>query len=301
MSSRLSTSAASRSREVVRGLEQLAAVVGVEVEVEAEQGGDGGLGRRERRAEVVADGGQQRGADLVGLGERRRLGGRPAQPDVVEHDGRLRGERADQPLVLGLRAAARTGPGRAGRRPAPRCPRRWAARPPVRRSPPAAQPSSLRSSSVTEVEAEGLPHASSISDERLLAAEHAAGEVGQGARLGGGPRRLPGTSGRQVDRRADQRRHQHEDEEREGVVGLADGQGVQRRREVVVEQRGAQRRRRSGPGHRPPTSATTTVSRRKSSMSLTRFSSPRNGVSASVSSGGSTTRERVAAQLAPAC
>ena len=92
----------------VRALEQLAAVLGIEVEVEAEQGGDGCLGRRERRAEVVADGGQQRGADLVGLRERSCLGGGPAQPDVVQHDRGLRGERADEALVLGLQQAVRT-------------------------------------------------------------------------------------------------------------------------------------------------------------------------------------------------
>ena len=206
MSSRLSTRAASRSREVSAAWSSSRRSSAVEVEVEAEQGGDGRLGRGERGAEVVADGGQQRGADLVGLGERRGLGGGPAEPDVVEHDGGLGGERADQALVLGLEQAVRTGRGRAGRRRAPRCRRRRAGRRPDRRSRPGVQPSSVRSSRVTEVRPKVSRTRCSICDERLLAAQHAAGEVGQGARLGGGPGRLPGASGREVDRRADQRR-----------------------------------------------------------------------------------------------
>ena len=65
-----------------------------------------GLGRGERSPEVVADGGEQRGADLVGLRERCGLGGGPAQPDVVEHDRRLGRERADQALVFGLQQSS---------------------------------------------------------------------------------------------------------------------------------------------------------------------------------------------------
>ena len=79
MSSRLSTSAASRSKEVVGGVEEVAAVVGFEVDVEAQQGGDRGLGRGERGPEVVPDGSEQRGADLVGLREGCGFRGGPAR------------------------------------------------------------------------------------------------------------------------------------------------------------------------------------------------------------------------------
>ena len=289
MSSRLSTSAASRSREVSAAWSSSRRSSAGQVEVEAAQGGDGRLGRRERGAEVVADGGQQRGADLVGLGERRRLGRGPAEPDVVEDDGGLGRERADQALVLGLEQAVRAGPGRAGPRPAPRCRRRWAGRTAGPALATAAQPSSVALQQGDRGEAEGLPDPLQHLRQRLLAAQHAAGEVGQGARLGGCPGRLPGAPRRQVDRRADQRRHQDEDEQREGVVGLADGEGVQRRGEVVVEEQRNPATAAIRAGARPPTSATTTVSRRKSSTSLTRLSSPRNGVRARVSRGGSST------------
>ena len=169
----------------------------------------------------------------------------------------------------------------------------------ARRSRPVPSRRRSRSSSVTEVRAKVSRTRSSISDERLLAAQHAAGEVGQGARLGGRAGGLPGAPRRQVDRRADQRRHQDEDQQREGVVGLADGQRVQRRGEVVVEQEPNPATAAIRAGARPPTSATTTVSSRNRSMSLTRLSSPRNGVRARVSRGGSSDGEGVAPQLAP--
>ncbi len=89
-------------------------------------------------------------------------------------------------------------------------------------------------------EGEGLPDPVQHLRQRLLAAQHAAREVRQGARLRGRARCLPGASRSQVDRRADQHRHQDEDEQSEGVVGLADGEGVQGWGEVVVEEGGTQ-------------------------------------------------------------
>ena len=105
----------------VGGLQQLVAVLGVQADVEAEQARDGGLGGGERGPEVVTDRGEQGGAYLVGLGQRGGLGGGPAEAEVVDHDGGLGRERADQALVLGRAAPVRAGRARARRRPAPRC------------------------------------------------------------------------------------------------------------------------------------------------------------------------------------
>jgi hypothetical protein len=76
---------------VVRG-EQFGAVVFIEVDVGAAQAGNGGFGGGERCAQVVADGGEQRGAHPVGLGERlgrRSFGG---EAFLAKCDGGLRGE-----------------------------------------------------------------------------------------------------------------------------------------------------------------------------------------------------------------
>src|SRR5664280_2570286 len=72
-----------------------------------------------------------------------------------------------------------------------------------------------------------------------FAPQHAAGGGGQDDRLSGQPGGLPGPAGRQVDDGAHGGAHGEEDHERQHVVGLGDGEGVQRRHEEVVEQQAA--------------------------------------------------------------
>ena len=60
------------------------------------QAADAGLDRRQRRAQVVADGREQRGPHPVALGERLGLGGLGAQPFPVQGGGRLGGVAGQQ-------------------------------------------------------------------------------------------------------------------------------------------------------------------------------------------------------------
>jgi hypothetical protein len=84
-------------------------------------------------------------------------------------------------------------------------------------------------------------------DRGALAAQHAAGQIGQRLGVGTGPRGLAGTPGRDVHDHAHRHGHHDERRERQGVLPLVDGEPVDRRREEEVEQqrsgdRGEQRR-----------------------------------------------------------
>ena len=131
MSSRSAISAPSRSSDSCGALEQLRGGLGCESQVGAAQRGDAALGRRERGAQVVADGGEQRRAGAVDLasGTTPRLGllglSRPAGREVDRGGGgQPHRELDDQPDDVG-------GPGH------PRCARRGEERPaaPTRRRP----------------------------------------------------------------------------------------------------------------------------------------------------------------------
>ncbi len=147
---------------LVGGLEQFGLVGGRPRHVGAAQALDRRLGRGERGAQVVADGGEQGGPHAVGLGQRLGLFGLLLQPALAQRDGRLGGEGLQDPAVGGARA---TGPGRpapASRRSPRRCRtrrgscrarrRRWrrCARPRGRRG-RRGPPELRRSSRVTEV------------------------------------------------------------------------------------------------------------------------------------------------------
>src|SRR5664280_1260418 len=86
---------------------------------------------------------------------------------------------------------------------------------------------------------EGRAHPIQQRRQGRFAPQHAAGGGGQDDRLSGQPGGLPGPAGRQVDDGAHGGAHGEEDHERQHVVGLGDGEGVQRRHEEVVEQQAA--------------------------------------------------------------
>ena len=104
MSSRFSTSRVSRSSDSSAVASSSSRSVVVEDHVVAAQAGDRRLGRGQRGAQVVADRGEQRGAQPVGLGQRPGRGGLLGEPLLAQRDGGLRGERLDHPPV-GRRAA----------------------------------------------------------------------------------------------------------------------------------------------------------------------------------------------------
>ena len=79
---------------------QLPRRLGVEVEIVGEQCRRRGLDRRERCAQVVGHGSQQRGAQRVGLGEGGGGGSFGSQLAAREHDGHLRDEGVQHPAVV---------------------------------------------------------------------------------------------------------------------------------------------------------------------------------------------------------
>lgn len=82
-------------------LQEFGAVLLGPLDVVGAQGGDGGLDARERRPQVVADGGEQGGTDLVALGQLPGLLRLAHEPLPVEHDRGLGGEGAEDAPVLG--------------------------------------------------------------------------------------------------------------------------------------------------------------------------------------------------------
>ncbi len=221
MSSRFSTSRISLSSDSSAVASSSSRSCVAEGDVVAAQAGDRGLGRGERGAQVVADRGEQGGAQPVGLAERAGGGGLLGEPFLAQRDRGLGGERLDHPPVGGGQrirphrtsdtssstgtstspcagrragrsptlAATRQASGRAG------CPV-WTARVgPAFEQGDAGEP-------------ERLADLFEQRRQRAAAAQHAAGHGGQGLRLGAGPGRLAGAPGGQVDDGADRDRDQ---------------------------------------------------------------------------------------------
>ena len=86
---------------------------------------------------------------------------------------------------------------------------------------------------------EGLAHPVQDGGQRPLAAQHAARRRREQLGLGAGPGCLFGPPGRRIHYGADREPDRYEDEQREGVVDVGDGEHVDGRREVVVEQQRA--------------------------------------------------------------
>ena len=126
-SSRLVTSAVSRSSASSALASSSCRSCSLHVDVRAAQARHRGLGRRDRGAQVVADGVEQRGPHPVGLGERARPRRRPRRGGAAGR--RRRPARRTRPARAGPRrpARGRAGRGSGRRRPAPRCRRLRAA------------------------------------------------------------------------------------------------------------------------------------------------------------------------------
>ena len=88
-------------QRVVGAREQFLAVALTPRDVGTAQAGHGRLGRRDRSAQIVADGVEQRGSHPVGLNERHRRLGRLGEPALFVGHGDLRGEGGEYALVLG--------------------------------------------------------------------------------------------------------------------------------------------------------------------------------------------------------
>ena len=88
-------------QRLVRRGQQLVVVLGRPVHVPGPQAGHRGLRGRQRRAQVVAHGGQQRGPHLVGGRDRLGRLGLRGQPLLVEGDRRVGRERAEHAAVRG--------------------------------------------------------------------------------------------------------------------------------------------------------------------------------------------------------
>ena len=211
------------------------------VHVGGAQRGDGRLDAGQRRAQVVGDGGQQRGPHPVALLEPLRLRG-------------LRGElgrgRARRPGGSRTRSAPA---GRAGAATGPRSSRTTrsdtsattSASAGSRRRPVAARGDRPRR------RAAGSPRASRRSPAPARAGRSTACSVRSSARLS----RLSASASRRarsactdapgggVDDRGDRDRDDQEQHQRDDVVDVGDGQRVQRRGEEVVEQHAAEQGR----------------------------------------------------------
>ena len=118
---------------------------------------------------------------------------------------------------------------------------------------------------------EGLLHSVQQRGQRLFAAQQAAGEGGEGFGLGVGAGGLTGASGGGVDDAGDQCRDHDEDDQREEILGLGDGERVDGRDEVVVEQQAGHERGDDARGRKPPTRLTMITTSRNNSRSLPRL------------------------------
>ena len=119
-SSRSVTSVDSVGEALVGGLEQLAPVLVDEVRARGAQAADRRDGGGERAAEVVAHRGEQRGAHLVGLGERARFARGLGEVGALEGGAELGDDHVEQAPLRGIQLARRAARGsRAALRPSP--------------------------------------------------------------------------------------------------------------------------------------------------------------------------------------
>ncbi len=208
------------------------------LDVVGAEGGDGGLDARERGPQVVADGGEQGGADLVALGQLPGLLRLADEPLPVEDDGGLGGEGAEDPPVLGGQHPAGQGERQAvpDRHVGVRLLR------PGRRVGADARDGRPRLDLVLALQEGDRLHGEGLADpfeegvQAGLAAQHAAREVGEHLGLRAQPGGLVGAAGGQVDHRGDRHRDAEEDGEGDDVLGVGDGQAVDGRGEEPVEE-----------------------------------------------------------------
>ena len=218
MSSRFSTRRVSRSRDSSAVASSSSRSASLKTTSVLRRLVDRGLGRGQRGAQVVADRGEQRGAHPVDLGERPGGGGLLGEPLLPQRDGGLGGERLDHPAVGGgERMSAQDegelvvdgdldvalGRGEAG------LVADGGGDPPgvgvmCRSGPGGRVGAAFQQGDAGE--AEGFPELVEQRGQRAGAAQHAAGQGGQGLGLGAGAGGLAGAAGGQVDGGADRDR-----------------------------------------------------------------------------------------------
>ena len=295
MSSRLPTRSLSRSASSSMVASSSWSRLGREVDVVGEQAGGRRLDRRQRGAQVVRHRPEQGGAQLVGLRPAASAVGRLGlQLAAAQGDGQLVGEGPQHPPVV----RGQVGPGdgeHACRRRARRCrsPRRASA---AGRSPAAAticQPPPVPAQQARPRRGRRWcctwPITSVSGSCSVSSAPASRTRIAASARL-----RVASS-----DRRAawptshdHHRGHAEEHDERHEVLGLGDGEGVQRRGEVPVGEQVRRPPPRPAPAHVPPTAATTTTSARNSSRSAGRATWWRRLARISVSRGRPTTADQ---------
>ena len=201
--------------------------------------GDHRLDRRERAAQVVGDGAEQRGAHRVGLGQRRRLGGVPGELLVLDGHDQLVGDHVQHALVVGRQRSPVElqdvlGAGLAAADLQPQCwCRMCGATGGDRRCRPG--PSSRRRNR-TPSSPNVVRSCSSISGNGSRSAARL--RRGPGERLGLEPRPpgLQRASRRRVDERAEGDGNGEEDQQGDDVLRMGDREGVQRQDEVPVDE-----------------------------------------------------------------
>ena len=224
------------------------------VDVRAAQAAHRGLRRRQRRTQVVADRGEQRGAHPVGLGERPGGGGllgeaflRSATAAWAANASTMRRSAASSRRPLST-TVSRSSTGTAVS-PALGLHARPVAD--AGHHPPGALVAGAVGSPLgvggqfqhaDRAQPEGLPQPVQQGRQRPFTAQDAAGDGGQGLRVGGGAGGLPGPPGGHVDHPADRDRDADEDAEGEQVFRLGDGQRVEGRGEEPVQQQRADER-----------------------------------------------------------
>jgi len=198
---------------LVDGGQQLGGRVRWERDVVLEQARDRGLDRCQGGAQVMGDGSQQRGAQLVGLGQQGRVSGGPAQPAALQRDGQLVGERLQDPPVVAGEAPAGERQGRLGIQldrvggvlGPDRC------RVPGDRLDAPALP--VPPQQGHRVQPEGHPELLHELGQGVMAVQQHAAQAGQCLGLGAGPRRLRRPPRGQVDKRADHPGDSDEDDQ----------------------------------------------------------------------------------------
>ena len=248
MSSRLPTSALSRSVSSSIVARNSSPFVRCPVDVVLEQARHRRLDAGERRAQVVGDGREDRRAQLVGALELVRLRASASSSSSVERAGELGDERLEDALLLGGDRPRRRGRARGRRRRSivgaprarPRSARRRASAPSV---------ASSRCQSVTPSSPNVRRIASSSVGDRSRP-----GEPRERLGLRARSLSLGRASGRERDEAAHGTGDGQEHDQREEVLALADRERVERRREVPVDEQEARRPPRRAParGRRPP-------------------------------------------------
>ena len=262
MSSRFSTSRISLSSDSSAVASSSSRSASLNDDVGAAQAGHGGLGRRQRGAQVVADRGEQRAAQPVGLADLAGRRGLLGEPFLAQRDRGLGGERLDDPPVgggedpstqderelvvdrdvdVGLARASRHGVAADAGGDLPGVRRRAGCRACAAASGPTLQQRRRWSGRTSPGPARAARSAVGSPRSTLPAT------VDSVSRLGPGPGGLGRTAGGQVDHGAHADGDEQEDQQGQQVLPLGDGELVQRWGEEVVEQqeaddRGGQRR-----------------------------------------------------------